>query len=82
MAAKKGSTVRKDTTRELRIEVLKGEAWAPLASGAADEEGRSWVKQVATALRKDGIKYRLIERTVTTRIQTSETIIEGEGKEA
>lgn len=81
MAAKKGSKVTKETTVELRIEVLKGEAWAPLASGAADEEGHAWVKQVATALRKDNVKYRLIERTVTTRVQTSETIIAGEGAE-
>lgn len=81
MATKKGSKVRKETTRELRLEVLKGKAWAPLASGAADEEGRAWVKQVATALQKGPLKWRLIERTVTTRIQSSDTIIEGEGKE-
>ena len=81
MAAKKGSTVTKVTTKELRLEVLKGKVWAPLASGAADEEGRAWVKQVAASLQKGPLKWRLIERTVTTRIQSSDTIIEGEGAE-
>jgi len=78
MAAKKGSTVTKVTTRELRLEVqgylgTDGD-WAVMGS-------LNWITDLAATIKKGPIKYRLVEQRTTVRTQTSETIIEGEGKE-
>jgi hypothetical protein len=87
MAAKKGSTVTKITTKELRLEALgylgtDGD-WAVMGlADSEDLEQLKWIKDLVATIAKGPIKYRLIERTETVRTQVSETIIEGEGKEA
>lgn len=84
MAAKKGSTVTKITTKELRLEVQDIHAeWSVM--GVADTEDQmqlNWITDLAATIKKGPIKYRLIERSETVRTQVSDTIIEGEGKEA
>jgi len=86
MAAKKGSTVTKVTTRELRLEVqgylgTDGD-WAVMGrADGDDQESLNWITDLAATIKKGPIKYRLVEQRTTVRTQTSETIIEGEGKE-
>jgi hypothetical protein len=84
MAAKKGSTVTKVTTKELRLEVLGSDnEWGPMGVADADDDTqRDWIMDLAATMSKGPIKYRLIERSETVRTQVSDTIIEGEGKEA
>lgn len=81
MAAKKGSKVRKTTSRELRLEVLgaNGEFGVMAIADGDDQLSLDWITDLTATIKKGPIKYRLIEHLITTRIQTSETIVEGEG---
>lgn len=87
MAAKKGSTVTKITTKELRLEVQgylgTNGGWTVMGlADSEDQEQINWITDLAATIKKGPIKYRLIERSETVRTQVSDTIIEGEGKEA
>ncbi len=81
MAAKKGSRVRKTTSKELRLEVLgaNGEFGVMAIADSDDQTQLDWITDLAATIKKGPIKYRLIEHTITTRIQSSEEIIEGAG---
>ncbi len=83
MAAKKGSTVTKVTTKELRLEVQAPDgSWGMIAvADAEDQPQLDWITDMAASIKKSAIKYRLFERSETVRTQVSDTIIEGEGKE-
>jgi len=83
MAAKKGSTVTKVTETTLRLEILSPHSheWGIVNESVhGEQDSLDFVAEIAARLKGGPIKYRLIERTVTRRVQTSETIIEGEGK--
>lgn len=83
MAAKKGSKVRKVTSKELRLEVqgANGEFGVMAIADNDDLPQLMWIKDLTATIKNGPINYRLIEHTTTTRIVSSETIIEGEGKE-
>ncbi len=81
MATKKGSKVRKTTTKELRLEVFgaNGEFGVMAIADGDDQTQLDWITELTATIKKGPIKYRLIEHLITTRIQTSETVIEGIG---
>lgn len=84
MATKKGTKVTKTTSETLRLEILSPheQDWGIVSEAdKADQEQLDHVTEIASRLKNGPIKYRLIERTVTTRTAVSETIIEGTGKE-
>ena len=84
MATKKGSKITKQSETTLILETKDPIAgvWITLTvADAQDEEQAEHIKKLAAASAKSKMPYRLIDRSVTTRTQISETIIEGEGKE-
>ncbi len=84
MATKKGTTVVKTSTEMLRLEILsphdKSWGWA-VDARVEDEEQVKHLNSIANSLKSGPVKYRVVKSTTTTRVATSETIIEGEGME-
>lgn len=83
MATKKGSKVSKMTSETLRLEILSPheQDWGIVSEAdKSDQEQLDHVTEIASRLKNGPIKYRLIERSVTTRTTTSEMIVEGTGK--
>lgn len=84
MATTKGTKVVKTSTEVLRLEILSPHdrewGWAVEADTDDDDQVKH-LNSIANSLKSGPVKYRVIKTTTTTRIATSETIIEGEGKE-
>ena len=84
MATKKGSKITKASETTLILETKDPIAvvWITLSvADLADEEQVEHITYLAATCAKAKMLYRLIDRSVTTRTQITETIIEGEGKE-
>ncbi len=83
MATQKGTKVVKTSTEVLRLEILSPHdrewGWA-VEADAEDTDQVAHLNHVAQSLKSGPVKWRVIKTTTTTRIATSEEIIEGEGK--
>lgn len=84
MATKKGSKITKASETTLILETKDPIAgvWITLTvADAQSEEQVEHITKLAATCAKAKMLYRLIDRSVTTRTQITETIVEGEGKE-
>lgn len=84
MATQKGTTVIKASVETLRLEIKSPheKTWGIVVEAETqNEEQVKHLKQIAKRLDGGPVKYRVIEIKTTTRIATSERVIEGEGKE-
>lgn len=85
MATKKGSKITKTSDKTLILETKDPIAgvWITFTVAEhADEEQVENIMALAVKCEKAKMLYRLIERDVTVRTQITETIVQGEGKEA
>lgn len=84
MATQKGTTVIKASVETLRLEIMSPhyKTWGVVVEAeTTDDDQVKHLKQIAKRLDGGPVKYRVIEIKTTTRIATSERVIEGEGKE-
>jgi hypothetical protein len=84
MATQKGTTVIKASVETLRLEIMSPHAktWGVVVEAeTADEDQVKHLRSIANSLKSGPVKYRVIEIKTTTRIATSERVIEGEGAE-
>ena len=85
MATKKGSKITKTTETILRLEVYQptAERWVILTQADVEEDAAvDWLNMMANNIRAGkNVKFRITKIDTTTRVQVTETIVEGEGKE-
>ncbi len=84
MATQKGTTVIKATVETLRLEIISPheKTWGIVVEADVDDlEQVKHLNHIAKRLEGGPVKYRVIKVKTTTRIATSEIVIEGEGKE-
>ena len=85
MATQKGTTVIKTSIETLRLEVYSPaneKGWGIVVEADTDNEDQvKHLSSIAGRLKGGPVKYRVINVKTTTRIATSESVIEGEGME-
>ncbi len=85
MATKKGSKITKESETTLILETkdpIAGVWITFMVADNQDEEQVEHIMAMAATCEKAKMLYRLIDRSVTVRTQVTETIVQGEGKEA
>jgi hypothetical protein len=85
MATKKGSKITKASETTLILETKDPIAGVWITFSVADNQDEEQVEHImklSEQCEKAKMAYRLIDRSVKTRTQITETVVQGEGKEA